>query len=44
MGGGTEIYGVSYAVPETQWNYMFNTDQLGDGEELTEQVHITKSN
>ena len=31
---GHEIYGVSYAVPETQWTYMFNADQLGDGEEL----------
>ena len=31
---GHEIYGVRYAVPETQWTYMFNADQLGDGEEL----------
>lgn len=31
---GYELYGVSYAMPETQWTYMFNADQLGDGAEL----------
>ena len=28
-----EAYGVSYVVPDTDWDYMFNADQLGSGEE-----------
>lgn len=28
-----EAYGVSYVVPETEWSYMFDAEQLGSGEE-----------
>lgn len=31
---GYEFYGVSYAMPETQWTYMFNTDQPCSGVEM----------
>ncbi|MBQ6857422.1 MAG: hypothetical protein IJO13_10005 [Lachnospiraceae bacterium] len=31
--GVHEAYGLSYSVPETDWTYMFNADQLGNGEE-----------
>ena len=29
-----EAYGVSYAVPDTDWIYMFNAEQLGSGDEF----------
>ena len=29
-----EAYGVSYAVPDTDWIYMFNAEQLGTGDEF----------
>ena len=28
-----EAYGVSYVVPDTDWTYMFNAEQLGSGDE-----------
>ena len=31
---GYEAYGIRYSMPETKWTYMFNANQLGDGEEL----------
>lgn len=31
--GGHEAYGISYDVPETDWIYMLNAEQLGTGEE-----------
>lgn len=29
-----EAYGISYAVPDTEWIYMFNAEQFGSGDEL----------
>ena len=29
-----EAYGISYAVPDTNWIYMFNAEQLGTGDEF----------
>ena len=32
--GMHEVYGVSFEVPESEWIYMFNADQLGTGDEF----------
>lgn len=31
--GDHVAYGIKYSVPETHWSYMFNAEQLGNGDE-----------